>query len=82
MQNHFNEDDKEKFIKFLNSVAIHAKFELNTQELCEYFKLLVHMQQVMLPKLDANILEVKRVVQAKAEEAKPEPEPKKSARKK
>ena len=61
MQNYFNEEDKQKFIDFLNSVAIHAKFELDTKQLCEYFKLLSHMQRVMLPKLDANILEVKSV---------------------
>lgn len=61
MQNSFNEDDKQKFIDFLNSVANHAKFNIDTQQLCDYFKLLAHMQQVMLPKIDANILEVKSV---------------------
>ena len=70
MQDSFKEEDKEKFIKFLNSVASHAKFELNTQELCEYFKLLAHMQQVILPKMDANILEVKKVVEGKKKEGK------------
>jgi hypothetical protein len=58
MQNSFTEDDKKKFIDFLNAVANHAEFKLNTQELCEYFKLLAHMQQVMLPKIHEHILEV------------------------
>ena len=58
MKNSFTEDDKQKFINFLNAVANHAKFELNTQELCEYFRLLAHMQQVMLPKINDNILEI------------------------
>jgi len=61
MQNSFTEEDKQKFIDFLNSVAIHAEFKLKTKELCDYFKLLAHMQQVMLRKIDANILEVKNV---------------------
>lgn len=60
-KHHFTEDDKKKFIDFLNAVATHAKFELNTQQLCEYFKLLAHMQQVMLPKIDAHILEIKEM---------------------
>jgi len=67
MQNYFNEDDKKKFIDYLNSVADSAKFEMNTQQLCDYFKLLAHMQQVILPKINANILEVKKIVEAAPE---------------
>ena len=78
MQNKFNEDDKAKFVDFLNSVAKHAKLELNTQELISYFKLLNHMQSVILPKLNANILEVIRVVEAREE---PEQKPKVKAKK-
>lgn len=66
----FNEQDKEKFIEFLNSVAKYAKFELNTQELIAYFKLLTHMQTQILPKINSNILEVKKVVEAPKEEPK------------
>ena len=81
MKNSFTEEDKQKFIDFLNSVANHAKFELNTKELCDYFKLLAHMQQVMLPKIHANILEVKSVgvfdEQAAAEESKKAPKSRK-----
>ena len=55
MHNSFNEEDEKKFVEFLNAVAIHAEFKgMNTKKLCEYFKLLAHMQQVMLPKLHAK----------------------------
>jgi hypothetical protein len=60
----FNEEDKANFIEFLNRVATHAKFDMNTQELIKYYKLLSHMQTSILPKIEANILEVKRVVEA------------------
>ena len=67
MQHYFTEEDQQKFIEFLNSIANHAKFELNTKELCHYFKLLAYMQQTMLPKIEKNILEVKKVIQVKEE---------------
>lgn len=63
----FNEDDKKKFIEFLNMVAKHASFDMKTDDVIGYFKLLVHMQTVILPKIDANTLEVVKVV----EDAKP-----------
>lgn len=68
----FNEEDKLKMIKYLNMVAKHARLDLDTQEVIQYFKLLSHMQQKILPKIDANILEVKRVIEPKpvAEEVK------------
>ena len=66
----FNEEDKLKMVEFLNMVAKNAKFEINTQEIIQYFKLLSHMQQKILPKIDANILEVKRIIEAKQEENK------------
>ena len=68
--NKFTKEDKEKIIEFLNLVAKHAKFEMNTQEIITYFKALSFMQQTMLPKIEANILEVVRVVEGEdAEEA-------------
>ena len=60
----FNEEDKQKLIEFLNMVAKNAKFEMNTAELIQYFKLLSHMQTKLLPKIDANMLEVRRVIEA------------------
>lgn len=71
----FSEEDKTKLIDFLNMVAKYAKFEFNTEELIKYFKLLSHMQQSVVPKVNANILEIKNVI--KPAEA-PKPEPKKS----
>lgn len=67
-KNNLTEEDKKKFIEFLNLVAKGATFKFNTEELIVYFKLLSHMQQVLLPKINSNILEVKRVVENKAGE--------------
>lgn len=65
----FNEEDKKNFIDFLNMIAKHAKFEMNTQEVIQYFKLLSHMQTKMLPKIESNILEVKRIVHSQDQAA-------------
>lgn len=64
----FSEKDKEQVVKFLNMVAKHARFNLDTNELIEYFKLLAHMQQTILPKIDRHVLEIKRVVESKDNE--------------
>lgn len=66
MEYYFNEEDKVKIIEYLNMVAKHAEFTLNTADLINYYKLLSHMQTKILPKLDANILEIKRVTQEKS----------------
>lgn len=63
----FTEEDKKKFIDYLNMVAKHAKFNLDTQELISYFKLLSFVQQTIVPKIDSNIFEVKKVTSAKEE---------------
>lgn len=76
MDDKFKEVDKEKVVEFLNLVATHGKFELTTKQVIEYFKLLSHMQQVILPKINANIFEVVKVVEPKKEEP-PAEEPKK-----
>lgn len=76
----FNEEDREKVIEFLNMVAKHAKFEMNTVEIVQYFKLLSHMQQKLLPKITENIMEVKRVIQPK-EEATPAEQPQEAVKK-
>ena len=64
MENKFSKEDKEKLIKFLNLVAKHAKFNVNTEELIEYFKLLSFMQNTMIFKVDANIFEIEKVIEA------------------
>lgn len=61
-KNNFNEEDKKKFVEFLNMVAKHASFHLKTDEIIYYFKLLSYMQQTMLPKIDANILEIRKII--------------------
>jgi len=65
---HFNEKDSEKVVEYLNLVAKHAKFEMNTQELIKYFKLLSYMQQELLPKVKSNVFEVKRIVEPEKKE--------------
>jgi hypothetical protein len=65
-QYNFTEDDKKKLIDYLNFVAKNAKFkELDTKDCIEYFKLISFMQQVILPKVEANILEVIKVTENK-----------------
>ena len=64
----FSEQDLEQTVGFLNAVARHARFEgMKTEDLIAYFKLLAHMQQKILPKIEANIFEIKRVVETKKE---------------
>ena len=58
----FNDDDKQKVVKFLNMVASNARFDLDTAEIIEYFKLLSFMQQNLLPKINSHCLEVLKVV--------------------
>lgn len=65
--NKFKDEDKKKVIDFLNLVATKAQFTMSTAEIIQYFKLLSYMQQELLPKIDANVLEVKAVHEAKAE---------------
>ena len=61
----FNETDKQKFVEFLNMVAKCATFEMKTDEVIAYFKLIAHMQQSILPKINANILEIIKVEESK-----------------
>jgi hypothetical protein len=62
----FTEEDKTKLVEFLNFVAERASFpDWTTKDTIRHFKLLAHIQQVVLPKIDANILEIGKVVQVK-----------------
>lgn len=64
------ENDKKKTIEFVNFIAVHAKFsDMTTQDIIQYYGLLSFVQKTLIPKLEANILEVEQVI-----EAKPEPE--------
>lgn len=62
-KSNFTEEDKKKLIDFLNMVAKNANFQLNTQEIIEYYGLLSHMQTVFLKKVDDHILEVIKVIE-------------------
>lgn len=73
MENKFNEKDKEQLIEFLNFIANKAEFnKMNTNEIIKYFRLLNFMQTQMLPKVDSNIMEIKRVIEAKNKEDLPD----------
>ena len=63
MEMKFKDEDKDKVIEFLNLIATHGKFNLSTQEVIKYFQLLNYMQKIILPKIDANVMEVKRVIE-------------------
>ena len=71
-EHNFTDEDKQKVIDFLNMVAEKAKFELDTKEVIRYYGLLSFMQKTLLKKVDLNVLEVKRVVEAKAEAEQPQ----------
>lgn len=64
---HFTEEDKHKFVEFLNMIAKNASFNMTTLEIIQYYKLLSHMQQKILVKIDSNILEIKKVVASEKE---------------
>lgn len=65
MQNTFKDEDKQKVVQFLNHIAKHAQLTQSVNESIEFFKLLTYMQKELLPKIDANVLEVKKIVEAK-----------------
>ena len=65
----FKEEDKQKFVSFLNFITDHAEFKVNTKEIIEYFKLLSAMQSSILPKIEANILEISKIVEMPKEES-------------
>lgn len=70
MQDSFKEEDKKKVIEFLNIIAQKAELTMNTQDIIKYYGLLSFMQQVIIPKIDANILEIVKVEES--EESKEE----------
>lgn len=65
----FTDEDKDKLVKFLNYIAQNATLKHKTEGCIEYVKLLTFMQQVLLPKVNGHILEVKRIVEAEKEVA-------------
>jgi hypothetical protein len=65
MENKFNEEDKGKVIKYLNMVAKKARFDMDTAEIIEYHRLLNYMQVELLPKIEANVFQVKSIKEDK-----------------
>lgn len=61
MKDSFTEEDKAKVIDFLNHVATHAELTHDVKGAIDFVKLLSHIQQVVLPKIDNHILEVKKM---------------------
>lgn len=61
--NKFTKEDKQKVIDFLNFIASTAEFKMNTNQVIAYFKLLNFMQQSLLPKIEANIFELERIIE-------------------
>ncbi len=64
MKDKFTEEDKKRVVQFLNLIAEKARLDLNTQEVILYYGLLSYMQKDLIPKIDSNILEVVKVVEA------------------
>jgi hypothetical protein len=66
-------DDKDKLIKYINFVATNARFKnLSTQQVIDYYGMLSFVQKILLPKLEANILEIEQIIEDKSEESKTE----------
>lgn len=64
----FKEKDKEQFIEYLNFVAKRAKFDdMTVQDTIKFFGLLSYMQKEILPRIEENILEVKRMIEPNSE---------------
>lgn len=70
--NNFKKEDKQQVIDFLNFIAENAKFDdWTTEKSIKHFRMLNFMQSRLLPLIEANTLEVNKIVPPK-EEAKGE----------
>ena len=69
LENKFKEEDRKKVVNFLNMVTKYARFNVDTTELIEYFQGLSYMHKVVLPKIEANCLEVKQYVEREEKSA-------------
>ena len=70
MNGKFTEEDKTKFIEFVNFVAKHARYPeldsggVDTKFCLEYSKHLNFVQTVILKKIEENIFEITKIVDA------------------
>ena len=63
MEGKFNKEDKENFIHFVNFVYKHAEFnKLSAKDTVTFAKLINYMETKVLPKIDANMLEIIDVI--------------------
>lgn len=65
MNEKFTQEDKNKVIQYLNYVATKAEFTMKTDDIIKYHRLLSFMQTELLPKMEANILEIKKITEDK-----------------
>lgn len=63
----FTEEDKKKVVDFLNMVATNGEFNLKIPDMIKFYGLLSFMQKILLRKIEANILEIKEVIEPKEE---------------
>ena len=64
------EKDKENLVKLLNMIADKAEFNgMRVKDIIETFSLLAWAQKELVPKIDANILEVVAVHEAAQSES-------------
>lgn len=72
----FAEDDKKKLVEFLNFISEKAKFDgMDVKDTIQFFGLLSWSQQVLMKKIEANIMGVPKIID-------PEPKPSKGKGKK
>lgn len=64
-KNSFTRKDRESLIEFLNEIAKHARFNnMSVDDIIKHYKGLSFVQTILLPKIDAHIMEVVEVVEA------------------
>jgi hypothetical protein len=68
MKNKFKQEDVDTIISFLNMIAKNAKWDgIQIKEMSEYITLYKKVQ-ALIPKMEANILEIKQVVEPQKKE--------------
>lgn len=68
MKNTFKQEDKEKLTELLNIISQKSEFKVSLPEILKIFKLLAHVQQKILPKIESHIFEIEKVVEDKLQQ--------------
>ena len=66
----FNQDDKDKLVKFLKMIKDKARFEHTATEAVEFVQAWLFVEQTILGKINANIMDGMKVHEAPKEEMK------------